>query len=92
VFVNVPTQGAKPKTLDADSQSQEARSDSYPVRDLLKALREAHYREAEAEVNLANHRRTQRWWQIIVFDWPVSGALTGHAPSGSLLRSALSAP
>jgi uncharacterized protein YjbI with pentapeptide repeats len=39
------------------------------VLDLRKAFHDAGYREPEAKVNLAYHRRKQVWWQIPIFDW-----------------------
>jgi uncharacterized protein YjbI with pentapeptide repeats len=52
-----------------NSPERDPESNSFPLRDLIKALHDAKYREAEAEVNLAYHRRTQHWWQIPLFDW-----------------------
>ena len=52
----------------------------YPVLDLRKALHDAGYSEAEAEVNLAFHRRTQSWWQVPLFDWTCAWGLDWARP------------
>jgi uncharacterized protein YjbI with pentapeptide repeats len=61
----------------------------YPILDLRKALHDAGYRSAEAKVNLAYFRRTQKWWQVPLFDWTCAWGVDWARPIWIVLALAV---